>query len=282
MKRSDWVRDLLQKSCLMPWCLHDDLSYQTPPTQPITALHSWLTATGLNRRMGETILQARGGYHSLAGLFIPTPAVWEPLTFPLTFLQRSWLPPCCSWVTQTLINACDIWRGISDWADISLHHAWPTSPHSWRTGLYLVARSHTASSSDSVHTEKSCCSKSVLVQLCEQVQSVRHICCVLCKCVWADAIWTAELLQYTPNPWWLLQTLYTCLELNLAADECGSASLFQICRSAFRMNKLTITAAVWQSLLNTRHSSSNQILKSLILRRIKVFFLYTGWVHLST
>lgn len=117
MKRSDWVRDLLQKSCLMPWCLHDDLSYQTPPTQPITALHSWLTATGLNRRMGETILQARGGYHSLAGLFIPTPAVWEPLTFPLTFLQRSWLPPCCSWVTQTLINACDIWRGISDWAE---------------------------------------------------------------------------------------------------------------------------------------------------------------------
>lgn len=209
----------------------------------------------------------------------PCGSLWP---FPLTFLQRSWLPPCCSWVTQTLINACDIWRGICDWADISLHHAWPTSPHSWRTGLYLVARSHTASSSDSVHTEKSCCSKSVLVQLCEQVQSVRHICCVLCKCVWADAIWTAELLQYTPNPWWLLQTLYTCLELNLAADECGSASLFQICRSAFRMNKLTITAAVWQSLLNTRHSSSNQILKSLILRRIKVFFLYTGWVHLST
>lgn len=112
--------------------------------------------------------------------------------------------------------------------------------------------------------------------------SVTSAVCYVRVCVWADAIWTAELLQYTPNPWWLLQTLYTCLELNLAADECGSASLFQICRSAFRMNKLTITAAVWQSLLNTRHSSSNQILKSLILRRIKVFFLYTGWVHLST
>lgn len=110
----------------------------------------------------------------------PCGSLWP---FPLTFLQRSWLPPCCSWVTQTLINACDIWRGICDWADISLHHAWPTSPHSWRTGLYLVARSHTASSSDSAHTEKSCCSKSVLVQLCEQVQSVRHICCVLCKSV---------------------------------------------------------------------------------------------------
>lgn len=128
----------------------------------------------------------RGGYHSLAGIFIPTPAVWEPLTFSLTFLQRSWLPPCCSSVTQTLINACDIWRGICDWADISLHCAWPTSPHSWRTGLYLVARSHTASSSDSVHTEKSSCSESVLVQLCEQVQSVRHVCCVLCKSVFGQ------------------------------------------------------------------------------------------------
>lgn len=147
-----------------------------------------------------------GGYHSLAGLFIPTPAVWEPLTFSLTFLQRSWLPPCCSWVTQTLINACDIWRGICDWADISLHCAWPTSPHSWRTGLYLVASSHTVSSSDSVHPEKRCCSKSVLVQLCEQVQSVRHICCVLCKSVclgrchlnsWALTVHAKPLMAFT-------------------------------------------------------------------------------------
>lgn len=57
--------------------------------------------------------------------------------------------------------------------------------HSWRTGLYLVARFDTVNS-DSVHTEISSRSKSVLVQLCEQVQSVRHVCCVLCKSVFGQ------------------------------------------------------------------------------------------------
>lgn len=120
-----------------------------------------------------------------------------------------------------------------------------------------------------MHTEKRCCSKSVLVQLCEQVQSVRHICCVLCKSV-SGQMPFEQLSSYstlqTPDGFYKHCTpasSLTWLQMSV-----GQPASF---RSAFRMNKVTITSAVWQSLLNTRHSSSNQILKSLILQSISVF-----------